>query len=63
MDQLLGKDYTLDASLEVLLSAGAIGSPQILQLSGIGCPAHLASVGRSEERGFLIKYHQGKVDG
>jgi len=40
-----GKDYTLDASLEVLLSAGAIGSPQILQLSGIGCPAHLASVG------------------
>jgi choline dehydrogenase len=30
---------------EVILSSGAIGSPQILQCSGIGEPEHLASVG------------------
>ncbi len=30
---------------EVVLSAGAVGSPQILQLSGIGSAAHLQSVG------------------
>ena len=30
---------------EVILAAGAIGSPHILQLSGVGDPAHLARVG------------------
>ncbi len=34
-----------DASAEVILSAGAIGSPHILQLSGVGDPDHLARVG------------------
>ncbi|MDX1464703.1 MAG: choline dehydrogenase [Halomonas sp.] len=33
------------ANLEVLLSSGAIGSPQILQCSGIGDPEHLKEVG------------------
>lgn len=33
------------ASEEIVLSAGVIGSPQILQLSGIGDPEHLRSVG------------------
>ena len=40
-----GQNLIVEAGLEVLLSAGAIGSPHILQLSGIGCPEHLASVG------------------
>jgi choline dehydrogenase len=30
---------------ETVLAAGAIGSPQILQLSGVGDPAHLQSLG------------------
>ncbi len=33
------------AGREVILSAGAIGSPHILQLSGVGDPAHLQSIG------------------
>jgi choline dehydrogenase len=33
------------ARREVILSSGAINSPQVLQLSGIGDPAHLSSVG------------------
>lgn len=32
----LGAKYTLSARKEVILSAGAIGSPQLLQVSGIG---------------------------
>ena len=34
-----------DAAIEVIVSAGAIGSPQILQLSGIGDPDHLGRIG------------------
>jgi choline dehydrogenase len=34
-----------DAGREVILSAGAIGSPHILQLSGVGDPEHLANIG------------------
>lgn len=35
------------ANAEVILSAGAIGSPHILQLSGVGDPDHLRRVGLS----------------
>ncbi len=36
---------TAEAAYEIILSGGAINSPQLLQLSGIGDPAHLASIG------------------
>jgi len=40
-----GASRTIRAGREVVLCAGAIGSPQILQLSGIGGAAHLQSIG------------------
>ena len=49
-----GQLERVDAAGEVILAAGAIGSPHILQLSGIGDPEHLSRVGieaRHELRG------------
>ncbi len=40
-----GKTQTIKARKEIILSAGAVGSPQILMLSGIGAPDHLADAG------------------
>lgn len=40
-----GRHVSVRARIETLLSAGAIGSPQILELSGIGDPDHLGSLG------------------
>lgn len=40
-----GQIKTLRADREVILSGGAINSPQLLQLSGIGDPEHLLSLG------------------
>lgn len=42
-----GKKVQVFASKEVILSAGAIGSPQLLMLSGIGPERHLRSIGIS----------------
>ena len=36
---------TIRATREVIVSAGAYGSPQVLQLSGVGHPEHLAEFG------------------
>ena len=42
---MLGRKQTFMAAREVLLSAGAINSPQILELSGVGSPALLRDHG------------------
>jgi choline dehydrogenase len=39
------KTHEVRASREIIVAAGAIGSPQILMLSGIGPKAHLKSLG------------------
>jgi choline dehydrogenase len=40
-----GKVEIVDAAREVILAAGAIGSPHLLQLSGVGAPEQLAKAG------------------
>ncbi|MFP4553808.1 MAG: GMC family oxidoreductase [Actinomycetota bacterium] len=40
-----GQVVTVEAEAGVILTAGAFGSPHILQLSGIGDPTHLSSIG------------------
>ncbi|MEW7009535.1 GMC family oxidoreductase [Lentilitoribacter sp. EG35] len=40
-----GKSETYLTNGEVILAAGAVGSPQILELSGIGNPTHLKKMG------------------
>jgi len=40
-----GRSNRAEVGREVLLCAGALGSPQLLQLSGIGAPDHVGSLG------------------
>lgn len=40
-----GRERTINCDREVLLTAGAIGSPQLLMLSGIGPADHMRSLG------------------
>ena len=39
-----GARFTVEAD-EIIVSAGAVGSPQLLMLSGVGPPAHLRAMG------------------
>ncbi len=41
----LGGSFEARARREVILAAGAVQSPQLLQLSGVGAPDHLANLG------------------
>ena len=43
--ETLGAKYAISASKEVILSAGAIGTPQLLQISGVGPADLLRSIG------------------
>jgi choline dehydrogenase len=40
-----GKTIQVFAAREVIVAAGAVGSPHLLQLSGIGAPGHLRAIG------------------
>ena len=40
-----GRDHEIRADREVILSAGAVNSPHILQVSGVGPARHLQSIG------------------
>jgi choline dehydrogenase len=40
-----GAAYFVEAKRETILAAGSIGSPQLLQLSGVGDPEHLQRLG------------------
>jgi len=43
--QVRGKEHVIRVRGEIVLSAGALGSPKILQLSGIGPANHLRDIG------------------
>jgi choline dehydrogenase len=52
-----GTAYTANARKEVILSSGTVGSPQILQLSGIGPAAQLASAGVDSRLDLPVGYN------
>ncbi|XP_046378603.2 alcohol dehydrogenase [acceptor]-like isoform X2 [Haliotis rufescens] len=49
-----GRLYRVRASREVILSAGAVGSPQLLMLSGIGPKKHLENNGIKVEANLAV---------
>lgn len=51
-----GQERILFAKKEVILSAGAIASPQLLLLSGIGPKKHLQEKGKYIMRSLLVNF-------
>lgn len=52
-----GRTYTVRASKEVIVSAGAINSPQLLMLSGIGPKKHLNALGIPVVQNLKVGYN------
>ena len=61
-----GEGYTVRASHEVILSAGSVQSPQILELSGVGNPSVIEAAGiplkvNSPNVGENLQEHMSKL--
>ena len=59
-----GRRERIEARREVIVAAGAVNSPQLLQLSGVGPPAHLKAIGvdvlsESQAVGSHLQDHVG----
>lgn len=52
-----GKYYNINATKELILSAGAINSPQILMLSGVGPAKHLKKMGINPIVNLAVGYN------
>lgn len=53
----MGKNFSVRSSKEVILSAGAINTPQILMLSGIGPSKHLEKIGIETVANLAVGYN------